>query len=171
MCLHPLYCLVILVYHSVLLLLNLSHKTADSTIHVYIVLSLMLIPCSLITFISILSIIILKLLVKLEVYKCMVAHSTQWSKNHRMSEVMAIKRKSPENHRTQDSGDDCCDKYSPLLDEKALSHQCLKCYLNSIQSVIYSICFEFSCEGNKVNSWFMYKFAWYWNQMWSLSVD
>lgn len=73
-----------------------------------------------------------------------------------MSEVMAIKRKSQENHKTQDTGDDCCDKYLTLLDEKVLSHQCLKCYLCSIQSVIYSICFEFSCEGNKVNSWFMF---------------
>lgn len=99
-------------------ILNLSHETTDLTHCVSAVLSLKLIFCSLLSCVSVLRVIILKLLVKPAVYNCILAHSTSWSEITETSEDMAMNRKSQENHKTQDSGDSCCDEYSSFLMRK-----------------------------------------------------
>lgn len=95
--------------------LNLSLETTDLTHSVSDVLLLKLKFCSLLSCVSVLRVIILKLLVKPAVYNCILAHSTSWSEITETSEVMAMNRKYQENHKTQDSGDSCCDKYSSFL--------------------------------------------------------
>lgn len=145
-------------------ILNLSHKTTDLTYHVFAVLSLKMISCSLLTIISVLRVVFLKLLVKPAVCNCILAHFTNWSKNHRMPEVMAMKRKSQENHKTQDSVDCCCDKYSLysfFLTRKLfltltffffffLFNAIL--HIDTVECVIYSICHELVCDQNKICS-------------------
>lgn len=138
-------------------ILNLSQETTDLTHQVSAVLSLKLTPCSLLTFISVLRVVILKLLVKPPVYNCILAHSTNQSKNHRMPEFMAMKRKSQ--GKSQNSG-----LWWQLLwqvfilpDEETLSYLSFfffKCHLHidSIESFIYSTCHELLCDRNKINS-------------------
>lgn len=110
--------------------------------------------CPLLTFISVLRVVIWKLLVKPAVYNCTPAHSTNQSKNHRMPEAMATKTWSQENHKTQESGDSCCDKFI-LLDEEVLFHLFFLCYLriDSFESVIYGISHELLWDSNKINSY------------------
>lgn len=137
-------------------ILNLSHETADLTNHFSAVLALKLISRPLLAFISVLRVVIVKILVKPAVYSCTVAHSTNWSKNHRMPEVMAKKRKSQENHKTLGSGDSCGDKYSSFLMRK-LSYLFFfflnnHLHIDIIESVIYNTCHKLLCDGNKINS-------------------
>lgn len=83
-------------------ILNLSHETTDLTHCVSAVLSLKLIFCSLLSCVSVLRVIILKLLVKPAVYNCILAHSTSRSEITETSEDMAMNRKF--SGKSQNSG-------------------------------------------------------------------
>lgn len=98
MCLNPLYFIVFPVIHN-----SLIYWTCVLNPLTWAIVPL---PpchwsCSLLTFISVLKVVIWKLLVKSAVYNCKLAHSTNQSKNRRMPEAMATKTWSQENHQVR----------------------------------------------------------------------